>query len=205
MPEPEPEAAEPGIGVCECIRHEPTTWPIRGGLSWMGLCARQTVPAAWLSVWMAVSVSRRNLTYLLEVHYNRGTPLRTKETAVDDAREKSKRGSTADTNQSLHPSLFAPSPFSHTLALTPPDPETGPRNRTQEPGQGRPASQHRKELDWAGRDRTGQGRQGHRPGTGIVTTRHRPTPTLPRRNTVSQSAIYRRPAVSPSCVRRGEA
>lgn len=87
---------------------------------------------------------------------------------------------------------------------------TGPRPQTQKPDPGaradQPASTGR---NWTGQDGTGQGRAGkatgHRPGTGIVTTRHRPTPTLPRRNTVSQSPIYRRPAVSRSCVRRGEA
>lgn len=47
MPEPEPEADVEGVCVCEreCIRHEPATWPIRGRLSWMGLCERQTSPS----------------------------------------------------------------------------------------------------------------------------------------------------------------
>lgn len=53
---------------------------------------------------------------------------------------------------------------------------------------------------------TGQGRQAQ--GQAIVTTRHRPTPTLPRRNTVSQSPIYR-PSLQPVAAvyeaRRGEA
>lgn len=157
MPEPEPEAAEPGIGACVCIRHEPTTWPIRGDLSWMGLCARQAVPAAWLSVWMAVSVSWRNLTYVLEVHQSRRIPLRRKERAVDDAREKSKRGSTTDNpiSPSIYLRAFA---FSHKLALTPPDPDPRPRNRTQEPGQTSQPAPEGTGLGRTGPDRAGQAR-----------------------------------------------
>lgn len=145
---------------------------------WIGLGVRQTSPSVWVSVWLPPSAGENSLR-----RSNWAVSQRRKEGDGDDARENCKRGSTIDTRSlSLdHLSHFALSPFS-TLSHS--------HDRTQNPSprpSPRPRNQDRTASAGRYQDRTGQGRQGQ----AIVTTRHRPTPTLPRRNTVSQSCIYR--------------